>query len=76
MTDSENKIAIYSSLSIQNIYQCYSNRNHPLNYNLCDYLFYPSFIVMSDGKGSTKNKFELDRPDLDSHANHAERYSI
>jgi len=24
---------------------------------------------MSDGKGSTKNKFELDRPDHDSHGN-------
>ena len=31
-------------------------------------------IVMSDGKGSTKNKFELDRPNHDSHANRAERY--
>jgi len=31
---------------------------------------------MSDGKGSTKNKFELDRPDHDSHPNRAERYLI
>ena len=31
---------------------------------------------MSDGKGSTKNKFELDRPDDDSHANRAERYLV
>jgi len=34
-------------------------------------------IVISDGKGSTKNnilewKFELDRPDHDSHANYTE----
>jgi len=29
---------------------------------------------MSDGKGSTKNKFEPDRPDHDSHTNRAERY--
>ena len=29
---------------------------------------------MSDGKGSTKKKFELDRPGQDSHPNHAERY--
>jgi len=31
---------------------------------------------MSDGKDSTKNKFELDRPDCDSHVNRAERYLI
>ena len=31
---------------------------------------------MSDGKGSTKNKFELDRSDHDSHANRAERYLV
>jgi len=31
---------------------------------------------MSDGKGSTKNMFELDRPDHDSHANSAERYLV
>ena len=31
---------------------------------------------MSDAKGSTKNKFELDRPDYDSHANPAERYLV
>jgi len=31
---------------------------------------------MSDGKGSTKNKFEVDRPDHDSHANHAECYLV
>ena len=55
MADSENKTV--NSLSIQDMhkYQCYSNKNHPLNYN-----------QMSDGKGSTKNntlemKFELDR---------------
>jgi len=29
---------------------------------------------MSDGKGSTKNNFELDRLNHDSHANRAERY--
>jgi len=29
---------------------------------------------MSDAKGSTKNKFELDRLDHDSHENCAERY--
>jgi len=42
MADSENKIA--SSLSIQDImhkYQCYSNKNHLLNYNLCYHWFYP-----------------------------------
>ena len=33
-------------------------------------------IVMSDGKCYTKNKFELDRPDHDSHANRAERYLV
>ena len=33
-------------------------------------------IVMSDGKGSTKNKFELDRTDHDSHANRAECYLV
>jgi len=33
-------------------------------------------FVLSDGKGSTKNKFELDRPDHDSHANRAERYLV
>jgi len=27
-------------------------------------------------KSSTKNKFELDRPDHDSHANHAEHYLV
>jgi len=27
---------------------------------------------MTDGKDSTKNKFELDRPDHDSHANHTD----
>ena len=31
---------------------------------------------MSDGKGSTKIKFEIDRPDQDSHGNRAERYLI
>jgi len=31
---------------------------------------------MSDGNGSTKNKFELDRPDHDSHANRTERYFV
>ena len=36
---------------------------------------------MSDGKGSTKNyilewKYELDRPDFDSHGNRAERYLV
>ena len=31
---------------------------------------------MSDGKDSTKNKFELDKPDKDSHANHAEYYLV
>ena len=33
-------------------------------------------IVMSDGKGSTKYKFQLDMPDHDNHANRAERYLI
>ena len=33
-------------------------------------------IVMSDDKGSTKYKFELDRTDHDSHENHAERYWV
>ena len=36
---------------------------------------------MSDGNGSTKNsilelKFEIDRPDHDSHANCTERYLV
>ena len=31
---------------------------------------------MPDGKGSTKKKCELDRPDHDSHANRAERYLV
>jgi len=31
---------------------------------------------MSDGKSYTKNNFELDSPDHDSHANHAERYLV
>ena len=31
---------------------------------------------MSDGKSSTKNKFELDRPDHDSHANLADIYLL
>ena len=31
---------------------------------------------MSDGKGSTKNKFQLERPDNDSHGNSAERYLV
>ena len=31
---------------------------------------------MSDGKGSTKNKFELYKPDHDSHAYHTERYLV
>jgi len=31
---------------------------------------------MSDGKGSTKTKFELDKPEHDSHANRAERYLV
>ena len=31
---------------------------------------------MSDGKGSTKNKFELQRLDHDSHVNHSEVYAI
>ena len=31
---------------------------------------------MSDGKGSTKNKFELDRSDNDNHTNRAERYFV
>jgi len=33
-------------------------------------------IAMSDGKDSTKNKFELDRPDHGSHANRAEGYLV
>ena len=33
-------------------------------------------IIMSDDKGSTKNKFELDRSDNDSHGNRAERYVV
>ena len=33
-------------------------------------------IVMSDGKGSRKNMFELDRPDHDTHANGAECYLV
>jgi len=33
-------------------------------------------LVISDGKGSTKNKFELDRQDHDSHTNRAERYLV
>ena len=33
-------------------------------------------IVKSDGKGSTKNKFELDRLDHDSYVNRLERYSV
>ena len=33
-------------------------------------------IVMSYGKSYTKNKFELDRPNHDSHANHAERHLV
>jgi len=31
---------------------------------------------MSDGKSYTKNKFELDRLDHDSHGNRAERYLL
>jgi len=31
---------------------------------------------MSDGKGSAKNKFEVDRPDHDSHENRAERFLV
>ena len=31
---------------------------------------------MSDGKGYTKNKFELDKPDHGSQANRAERYLV
>jgi len=31
---------------------------------------------MSDGKSYTKNKFELDRSNYDSHAKHAERYLV
>jgi len=31
---------------------------------------------MSDGKGYTKNKFQLDRSDHDSHANRAARYLV
>jgi len=31
---------------------------------------------MADGKGYTKNMFELDRPDHDSHANRAERHLV
>ena len=31
---------------------------------------------MSDDKGSTKNMFELDRPDHDSRANRVERYLV
>ena len=31
---------------------------------------------MSDGKSSTKNKFELDKSDHDSHTNCAERYLV
>jgi len=33
-------------------------------------------IDISDGNGSIKNKFELDRLDQDSHANRAERYLV
>jgi len=33
-------------------------------------------IVMPDGKSYTKNKFELDRPNHDSHTNRAERYLV
>jgi len=33
-------------------------------------------IVMTDSKGSTKIKFELESPDNDSHANHDERYLV
>ena len=33
-------------------------------------------IVMSDGKGSINNKFELDRRDHDTHANRAEQYLV
>ena len=38
-------------------------------------LIYP-FTFTSDDKGSTKNKFELDRSDHDSHANRAEGYLV
>jgi len=31
---------------------------------------------MLDDNSYTKNKFELDRPDHDSHANHPERYLV
>ena len=31
---------------------------------------------MSDGKGSTKYKFELERPNHDNYANRAERYLV
>ena len=31
---------------------------------------------MSEGNGYTKNKFELDRPDHDSHPNRAEGYLV
>ena len=33
-------------------------------------------IVISDGNGSTKNKFEHDRPDHDRHANRAEYHLV
>jgi len=75
MADSENKID--NSLSIQdNIhkYQCYSNRNHPLNPIICDHWFYPFTSSCQLAKVTQKNKFELDRPDHDSHGNRAERY--
>ena len=76
MADLENKTV--NTISIQDImhkYQCYSNKNHPLNYNLFDHCFIHSHRHVR-WQRFYKKKFELDRRDHDSHANCAERYLV
>ena len=43
---------------------------------LSDQCFYPFTSSCHMAKVLQKNKFELDRPDHDSHGNHAERYLV
>jgi hypothetical protein len=68
MADSENK-----TVHFQSKISCI---NTPIELYSVWSLILSIHIVRSDGKGSTKNKFELDRPDHDSHENRAERYLV
>jgi len=73
MADSKNK-TVHFQYKISCIsYQSYGNRNHLLNYYLCDHWFYPFRLSCQMAKVL---KTKVYTKDHDNHANHAEHYLV